>query len=184
MRVLMINQKVYNETYFKNRKFENKYYWLAVQWACHLQPKNVFDYGCGEGFLVHAFNYVNIPCIGYDISEYAIDNAYELAKGMINIKYDASKKYDLVVCSDVLEHVKPEDEQQVIDDICALSNKDIILSICDTLLINRYVDPTHINIRPRAYWEHQFEKRGWKKLKTPNNWIVKEQLYLFTKGDD
>ena len=141
----------FDENYFKNRKFEDKYYYLATQIIEYLQPTLVLDYGCGEGFLTHSIIYNNVECYGYDISEYAINNAYGLAEGN-TFTHIVNKDYDLVICMDVLEHIPKNKEQKIIDDICKWSNKYILLSVCDTMLSKTYIDPTHINIRPRSYW--------------------------------
>ncbi len=171
----------FEEEYWKGRKFEDKYHFIATQYAETLQPIKVLDYGCGRGFLVHAFNYLGINCVGFDISEWAVKHPWGLAKDRISGSIK-DKDYDLVVCFDVLEHVSPvHKEGEIIDALCYLSNKYILLSICDTKLSKTYIDETHINIKPRAYWEYQFIKRGWKKMEIPKDWMFKDQLYLFTK---
>ncbi len=63
-----------------------------------LQPKSILDYGCGKGRLVEYLRkkYQDIEVCGYDpaVKEFAI-----LPK----------RKFDLITCTDVLEHI-PEDE--------------------------------------------------------------------------
>lgn len=177
------NKQLYDDEYFTNRKFENKYYYMSLQWISYLKPLTAYDFGCGEGFFVHALNYYNVPTKGCDISESAISRAYGLSKGLISTEVSVDEKYGLVVCSDVLEHIPAVEEQCFIDTLCSLSSKHIVCSICDSTLKDKYVDPTHCNLRSRAYWIYQFEKRGWKSLKVPDDFYYHEQLYIFKKEE-
>ena len=75
-----------------------------------LKPKSVLDYGCGKGNLVKALaeNYPNIKVYGYDPSVEEFDKM-------------PTDKVDLVICTDVLEHI-PEDElPETISRIASLS---------------------------------------------------------------
>ena len=170
----------YGKEYFKEREFTDKTYYMAQQWISALRPDNCFDFGCGEGFMVHAVNYLGVDCNGFDISKYAVKTAYGLSKGKISNKKPRGK-YDLVLCLDVMEHLNPEDEQGIIDGMTKLSSRYLLLSICDTMLSKVYVDPTHINVKPRAYWEHQFTSRGFEKLDVPKEWLFSNQLYLYRR---
>jgi hypothetical protein len=80
-----------------------------------------------------------------------------------------------------MEHLDINKEQEILDKLAQLSKKWLLLSICDTLLSKRYIDKTHINIKPRAYWRHQLEWRGFKQVEIPSDWLFGEQLYLYEK---
>lgn len=172
----------FEEEYFKDRKFENKYYYMALDWIKYLKPKNAYDCGCGNGYFVHAFNYLGVPCEGYDISKYAVKNAYEMSIGKISNTI-SNKTYDLVYASDVIEHIPKSEEKVFIDNLCKLSDNYILCSICDITLKDKYVDETHCNLMPRSYWIYQFEKRGFKSLEVPKSWKFYSQLYLFKKDN-
>jgi len=68
--------------------------------------KTVLDYGCGKGTLADALPF---PIWEYDI---AIEN-----------KNRAPRPADLVICSDMLEHVEPEMLDNVIGDLRRVTNK-------------------------------------------------------------
>ena len=173
-------QQLFGKDYFKERKFEDKTYYMAQQWISLLRPATAYDYGCGEGCMVHTFNYLGVPTKGYDISEYAINNAYGLSKDKISTS-KCINTFDLVMCLDVLEHIPSTQEDELLKTLVANTNKYILLSICDTMLSKRYIDSTHINIRPRKYWEYKLSKLGLKKIELPTNWMFREQLYLYEK---
>lgn len=172
--------KKYDSKYFEDRGIEPKHYHMTTQWATYFKPKKVYDYGCARGPYIHAWTYLGINSLGFDISIDAVNKPVGLAYGKLfnNIMFD---KYDLVTCIDVLEHVHPSDESNVLDMLCKLSTDNILISVCDTLLKDKYVDSTHVNIRTRAYWISEFVKRGFINLPVPKHFYYSEQLLIFKK---
>lgn len=79
----------------------------------YLQPKSVLDYGCGKGTLLKALSqkYPNIKFYGYDPAILGKDILPEVSY------------VDLIINTDVLEHI-PEDEiESVVAKIRSLSDK-------------------------------------------------------------
>lgn len=86
----------------------------------------ILDIGCGDGYLLNELSKRSEEIYGLDISEEAI----ELAKSRFNnsVHYligDTQKsetlpklKFDLIICSEVLEHVK--DDERSITNMCNL----------------------------------------------------------------
>lgn len=116
--------------------------------------KNLLDYGCGKGeFYDNDFKLDNIdyPSFrelwGIDIDLY--DPCYE----KYNI-LNQNKKYDIVICIDVLEHIPEEDISSVLNLISNLSNKYILLNVAcysaQALLPNG--ENAHINIQEPKWW--------------------------------
>lgn len=95
----------------------------------------LLDVGCGEGFIAdYIYKNTNIKKItGIDIN----NNSIQIARNQNNnIVYETldinditleNKKYDLVMCLEVLEHLK--NPEHVLKKICSLANKRIIISI-------------------------------------------------------
>ena len=77
-----------------------------------LGTKDVLDYGCGKSTLAK-----NLP---FDIKEY---------DPCIQGKDSPPKQADIVVCTDVLEHIEPENIDSVLDDIKSLAKKAVFLTI-------------------------------------------------------
>ena len=78
---------------------------------------NILDYGCGVGTLVLYYASKNNSVIGVDVSDSAIRLANE-SKAILGLenkctfytlkeskKYLSNKKYNLIICSEVIEHV-------------------------------------------------------------------------------
>lgn len=76
-------------------------------WVQAGQPR-VLDYGCGQCTLSQA-----LPHIPFDLYDPCIERYAEPPRG----------PYDLVTCTDVLEHIEPECLTAVLADIARLSSK-------------------------------------------------------------
>lgn len=68
-----------------------------------LNTRSVLDYGCGKGLLGRALAQKNIPIWEYDPA--------------IPGKDESPRPADLVVCTDVLEHIEPENLHAVLGDL-------------------------------------------------------------------
>lgn len=122
------------------------------------------DFGCAVGFLVKHLTLNNL-CIGYDISDWAID----YGKNVLNIdpltnSYQKviEKEYDTVLFLDVLEHIRLQEVHQILGD---LKSKSIIVRIPvpehdngDFLLDVSKNDPTHITKLSKQSWINVFKK--------------------------
>lgn len=101
---------------------ENKHYGTSGhKWATavmgftkHIDSKDILDYGCGKSTLAQ-----NLP---FPIKQY--DPA-------IPKFADAPEAADLVVCTDVLEHIEPECIDAVLEDICRLTKQLAFLVIAN-----------------------------------------------------
>ena len=119
--------------------------------------KSMLDYGCGKGFYYE--NAVNISGInnknlrefwGINIDIY--DPCYE----KYNI-LNQDKKYDLIICIDVLEHIPKEDIPSVLSLISNLTNKYIFLNVAcnEAVALLPNGENAHINIQEPEWWYEQ-----------------------------
>ena len=114
------------------------------------------DYGCGKGLLVDKLRDelkdLDIEITKYD--PYVNDEA---------INKRPSKKYHLVMCIDVLEHVDEPKLDAVIDDICGLTDRVLLLIIDLQPAVKTLNDGrnAHVMIAPHTWWLsklcHKFE---------------------------
>src|SRR5438270_1825298 len=123
-----------------------------------IHPLKVLDAGCAMGFLVEAFWDRGVSCDGIDISEYAISQVrrdvqpYCHSRSLVEPVTD---QYDLITCIEVLEHMQDFDARVAIGNLCKAS--DVILFSSSP---NDFSEPTHVNVRPPAYWLAQFAENG------------------------
>jgi len=116
------------------------------------QPDTILDYGCGKGGLKNTLK--------KDILE------YDPAVVGKDIPPD---NVDLIICTDVVEHVEPEYLDDVISHMKSISKAAFIVAACrkgnKTLPDGR---PAHLIIEPPSWWE--------KKLKQHGKWTTMESV--------
>lgn len=111
--------------------------------AMILDAKTILDYGCGKGTLRRKLK--GVRC--YDPAIKGFDGPPEPA--------------DLVVSTDMLEHVEPECLDDVLDHIKSLSLKGAFLIVANRESNKRLIDGrnAHLIVKPQAWWMERFEKR-------------------------
>ena len=123
-----------------------------------IQPASVLDAGCAWGFLVEALRQRGIEAFGLDISEYAIQNVHADIKPYCRVGSVTDpfpRKYDLIVCIEVLEHLPKAQAEQAIINFC-LHSEDVLFSSTPF----DYKESTHFNVQPPEYWAELFARQG------------------------
>ncbi len=131
-----------------------------------VNPESVLDVGCGEGFLAHHL-YENLPDVsftGIDASDGAVDFArdrfgqvglFEVGD-IFNLRF-ADNSVDVVICSEVLEHLA--DPDSALKELIRVARQAVVLTVplepyfkffndvARALRISP--DPEHVN-----FWRH------------------------------
>lgn len=90
-------------------------YWAIQQYLLKQKGKQlkILEVGCGFGYLTYALHKAGFDVLGIDISQVAIDNAikrYGSLYKCIDLKKHAlelqDEKYDLVIFTEVIEHIE------------------------------------------------------------------------------
>jgi hypothetical protein len=116
------------------------------------------DVGCAKGFLVMAFLEEGCDAYGIDISETSIAEAPDPVRKRVRVASATeplNEHFDLITCTEVLEHMSPEEAERAIDNICASTDRVLLSSTPGD-----FDEPTHINIHPVADWVATFATRG------------------------
>lgn len=123
-----------------------------AEYAEQLEARSLLDYGCGRGTLRHAL--WAIPWHGR-IAEY--EPAIPKKAGM-------PKKADLVVCTDVLEHVEPDCLMAVLSHLRRLGRRGGYVSIATRPSNKTLPDGrnAHLIVQPAKWWLRQLRAVGWK----------------------
>lgn len=121
---------------------------------------SILDYGCGKGSLKPALNSL-LPVL--DIREY--DPA-------VPGKDLPPEPADLVVCTDVLEHVEPECLDDVLADLVRLGNKAVLVAVACRPGKRVLEDgrPDHLIVQPPKWWMKRLAPFGrWQTLRSLRN---------------
>lgn len=144
--------------YERGNGWEDVFKKISQNIVSEINPKSVLDVGCAFGFLVEALRDSNVEAYGIDVSDYAIsqvrDDIKEYCK-VQNISEKLQKKYDLITCIEVVEHIDSELIPIVIENICN-ATENVIFSSTPF----EYEDETHISVHGPEYWAEQFCKHG------------------------
>lgn len=108
------------------------------------EPGTILDYGCGQGALGRA--------LGMPIQEY--DPAIEG-------KDKPPTKADLVVCTDVLEHIEPEQLDAVLNDLHRVTGKCLFAVISTRPAKKVLADGrnAHLIVEDWSFWEQRLSSR-------------------------
>jgi SAM-dependent methyltransferase len=151
-------------------------YWLAEMYAEHLpedlafdeglikaviqfcQPGNALDLGCGAGYFVRWLRENGVDAWGAEPSD--LTNVFK-APGYqiyqdISQPFDLERTYDLIICTEVVEHIPKELENTVFDNIVKHVGKYLVFSGATP----GQGGSGHINEEPESYWFTHLTRRG------------------------
>ena len=119
----------------------------AREIATRYGAQSVLDYGCGQGTLAAS------------LRSHFVTREYDPA---IAGKDGPPSFADLVVCTDVLEHVEPDKLPAVLTHLRQLARRAalLVVSIRPANKILPDGRNAHLIIRPRAWWQAQVEAAG------------------------
>ena len=111
--------------------------------AKSIQTQSILDYGCGKGYLAKA---IPFPIWEYDPG--------------VPGKEESPRPADLVVCTDVLEHIEPEYLHNVLSDIARCTKKITYMVISTRLAGKTLADGrnAHLIVKDKDWWKQKLRK--------------------------
>jgi len=127
--------------------------------------RSVLDYGCGKGIPYHEnrFREVDpknkIPNFDKPLHKWwGIDELFLYDPAYPEHNKLPTKKYDMVICTDVLEHIPEEDLDWTIKELCDFANKTIFINV-STLLAKKTFktgkykgENVHVTVHNHEWW--------------------------------
>jgi SAM-dependent methyltransferase len=123
-----------------------------------LRPTSVLDAGCAMGFLVEALRERGVEAWGIDASEHAISQVHESVREHCQVgslTEALPRRYDLVVCIEVLEHIPAAESSAAVANLCAATDHLLLSSTPD-----QYGEATHFNVQPPEAWSAALAQHG------------------------
>jgi trans-aconitate methyltransferase len=118
------------------------------KWIKEFKPQSIIDYGCGKGGVVLALkeNYSSIDTIGYD-------------PGMVDFNVKPTKKFDMLISTDVLEHIEPVFLDAVLKEMNQYFTKNAFLIIATSPAKKFLPDGrnAHLIVETPGWWKHKLE---------------------------
>ncbi len=133
------------------------------------------DVGCAHGFLVEDLRSRGVETWGLDFSKYALKKAKSTVRKHLNLHDIGSPHYglywdpgifNLVVSLETMEHLDTDQITIALGKIwgALAPGGKIFFAICVKEYSDPYDDPTHVTIKPRAWWEKQLAEVGFEPL--------------------
>ena len=118
------------------------------------QPVTVLDYGCGRGTFKPAMT-----------KEFPHAEVFEYDPGIPEKMELPRKEFDIVVCTDVMEHVEPSYLDATIAHLGQIATHGLFFNISLRLAGSSLPDGrnTHLIVQPADWWMEQLKKHldGW-----------------------
>lgn len=156
----------FTEDYFLRGKekglsnFED-YRWLpdtTISMVTHLKRylgiqdgERVLDVGCATGNYVRALRMLGVDAYGYDVSEWAVNNAAPEVRPYVS-NYLSGAGYDVVFSKDCCEHIPPDDLASLVRRLLASTRRKMFVIVpLAKFTGGEYVHPkeendsTHVN---------------------------------------
>jgi cyclopropane fatty-acyl-phospholipid synthase-like methyltransferase len=140
--------------------------------------KTILDYGCGKGKQyseekLHKEYFKNILPAMYDP---AVEQFSEMPKG----------KFDLVICTDVLEHIPEEDIDSFLKDLYSKADTAVYLGICNIPATTFLSDGrnAHVTLKSFDWWVNKIlpYSKIWTQVhvygKEKNNARIKDKQFI------
>ena len=177
----------FNQEYFETinyvdyEKRQKKYDKTALEIVEYfdLQPfHHVMDYGCATGMLMQSLRENDISVYGYDISEYALNQASKKKLFVSNNKEVLEmKNYHLTLVLDVFEHMFDKEIVHVlgklVTDLLVVRLPCKLEGESDFHLEVSRKDPSHVNCRTEREWRAFFKRNGYEFL----DYITTKTIY-------
>lgn len=125
-----------------------------------LRPSSMLDIGCGVGaYLALAARYGVAECCGVDGLDLSatILGPTQYVRHELTTQLDLGRRFDLVTCLEVAEHLPPGHEDTLLDSIERHAGAAILFSAAEP----DQPGHGHVNNRPLSFWLAKWRQRGW-----------------------
>jgi SAM-dependent methyltransferase len=158
---------IYTAEWYR-QEYEDGLQWPSAQAAARalaalFEPHRVLDVGCGPGFMVAALRELGVEAFGFDGSTHAIAHASNGAAKPFVWQQDIREpvgypdKIDLVLCTEVAEHMAPEHADRLVAVLCGPGAPWVVF----TAAAPGQGGLDHVNEQPKPYWMEKFSALGY-----------------------
>lgn len=118
-------------------------------------PRSFVDVGCAMGEVVYGMRQLGVAAVGIEGSSAAFRYMPEDLRPyvyLLDLRFPIGiGHYDLATCLEVAEHIEPEYADQLVSNLCGLSDT-LLMSMAPPGQGGTY----HVNCQQREYWDKKF----------------------------
>jgi ubiquinone/menaquinone biosynthesis C-methylase UbiE len=146
-----------------------------ISYTIHSIPfKTVLDVGCGTGYSLLSFMLHQKDAKGVEVCDYLLETTLHtfqklglVKKGRIQEIPYPENSFDLVYCTDVLEHIPECDVEKSIGELVRVSKRYLFLTICTMESQMLPELKLHETVKPVEWWMERVMKFRVKKVAEP-----------------
>jgi len=178
----------YYETIQQRNNIEEKHKVMVKEWLDHFEKldykiNSVLDIGCSRGAYINEFKNSYIQnVIGIEIDKDVIANAHSGVKDHIEecnlLDLKGTRKFDLILCSDILEHIDYEDLGKALENVKHACKQYCIFSIPFLGDPNLHGDMTHKIFETKEWWIKKLQSVGFIVNESPKHWMFNNQILI------
>jgi SAM-dependent methyltransferase len=159
----VLSGTIYDHDFFENHvELRIAYQELADLIYETAHPGSACDFGCGNAYLLYFLAQKGVEVTGLEASDAALPFIDSSIRNRIQIhnltKPIAAGSYDLVISTEVAEHLPKKAAPTFVKSIAQSATKNIIFTAAKP---GQWGDG-HINCQPKTYWINLFESSGWR----------------------
>jgi SAM-dependent methyltransferase len=152
--------------------YDKEFFEMHLPWRCDyigiadllceiLEFDSALDLGCGNGFILARLMERGKRVRGVEGSVHAFEAMPDDIKKIV-LLHDLTipisvSKFDLVMCTEVAEHLPNECADVLVETICGNAEKNIYFTAATPGQGGHH----HVNEQPHAYWAQKFRLRGY-----------------------
>ena len=153
---------IYGKSFYEDGGFsrtEHSANVISIWIKSKLDPNSVLDLGSGAGYYLRAFAKQGIEVLGLEASPAGVASS---GSNILALSYDLrrpvhlSKRFDVVMCVEVAEHIPKRSSAVLVESICANCNRFVVFTAAPP----GTPGADHINCQPEEFWLALFRTRG------------------------
>ena len=185
---------VYGEGYYRTYEggsYDRGGHWtmffgyISEEVVARYGVSSMLDAGCALGVFVEEMRARGVEAWGVDLSEYAISQVPEALRpycfsGSLveELPEGMPRRYDLVTCIEVLEHMPVADADRAVARLCSYTDRVLFSSTPDG-----YSEATHHSCRPAEQWSAVFARHGFFRDPASDASFVAPWAVVYTRQD-
>lgn len=169
---------IYDQIFSTEKNYNGAYGYklkMVLEWVKRNGFKEILDVGCGRGHYLKMLTENNIKATGLEPSEYIVSTlgGYDVINDDILGEVKSGRKWEGLICMDVLEHIEPEKIDLNLKAL-SLMSRHAILGIANHSDVWHGVE-LHLIQQGPSWWDEVLTKH----FKILNCRIISKRYFVF-----
>lgn len=179
-------EKIYNRLYYHgyHKNPSRTHAKRIAKWVYrNLDFESILDVGCARGWAVDYFKNLDKDAYGCDVSSIAVKHCRSKrglqcrVGNILDLPYERNE-FDVVLCTDVLEHIAEEDVERAVKGLRRVAKKAIALRVASgysqgvtgpkdkkgayfKAKLQKVIPNLHLTMQPSDWWAEKFVNDNW-----------------------